>query len=106
MDGYRIERDGGKASVFMEADLKSALVPSMHKALKQSLKEGVSEMVFDFSKANVVDSSGIGLLVAASNSLELRGGRMAVVNAPESIAGLLKSMRLHERLGVRARSQA
>ena len=105
MDGYEVESSGARASVVMEGDLKASLVPAMHKALKQKVKEGVSEIVFDFSKTAALDPSGIGLLIAASNSMELKGGKMAIVNASTGILGLLKTMRLVKRLGVNGGTQ-
>ena len=51
----------------------------------------------------MLDSSGIGLLIAAHNSLARKEGRVRVVNASADVFRLLQSMRLVGRLNVQAR---
>ena len=51
----------------------------------------------------MVDSSGIGLLIAASNTLSQKNGRLAVVNTAPEILRLMQSMRLVTRLNISGR---
>jgi anti-anti-sigma regulatory factor len=53
----------------------------------------------------MLDSSGMGLLIAAANSLAPGGGRIRVTNVSPDIFRLLQSMRLTTRLNVSARAE-
>jgi anti-anti-sigma factor len=59
--------------------------------------------VFDLGKTAMLDSSGIGLLIATCNSLERKKGKMRVLQASSDILRLLQSMRLAGRLNVSGR---
>jgi anti-anti-sigma factor len=51
----------------------------------------------------VVDSSGIGLLIATHNSLKTKGGSLRVANASPDILNLFKAMRLDRHFTVEGR---
>ena len=55
---------------------------------------------FDMKETITLDSTGIGLLVAASNSLRAVQGGIRLVSVKNDIFKLLRSMRLVERLRV------
>jgi anti-anti-sigma regulatory factor len=48
----------------------------------------------------MVDSSGIGLLISAFNSLRKVGGHLAVIHASADILALFQSMRMHQHFSV------
>lgn len=105
MSTYSLQRTGDHAcSVLFSGDLTAASVPALQTDLKQQLESSVSEMVFDLTGASMLDSSGIGLLIAAANSLARKAGKVRVVNASADVFQLLQSMRLTSRLNVSARS--
>jgi len=51
----------------------------------------------------LLDSSGIGLLIAASNSLAAKKGSVRLVNVSADIMHLLQSMRLAARLNAKGK---
>jgi anti-anti-sigma regulatory factor len=51
----------------------------------------------------MLDSSGIGLLIAAANTAARRGGRVSVTNVSADILRLLQMMRLIDRLNATGR---
>jgi anti-anti-sigma factor len=67
------------------------------------LKKGARELVFDLAPTVMLDSSGIGLLIAAANSVAPNGGKVRVTNVCPDIFRLLQSMRLTSRLNVSGR---
>ena len=105
MQGFTMERRDRDCLVAMEVDLTAALVPSLQAALKAEIKAGAARVVVDLSRAAMLDSSGIGLLIALSNSLRRAGGTLEVVNPSRDVGGLLQSMRLLSRLNVRDAGQ-
>ena len=62
--------------------------------------EGVRELVVDLAGVRMVDSSGIGLLISAYNSLRKVGGRLAVIHASADLLELFRSMRMHQHFSV------
>ena len=51
--------------------------------------EGVRDLVVDLADVNMVDSSGIGLLISAHNSLRKLGGQLALIHASADLSGTL-----------------
>ena len=54
----------------------------------------------DLSDVLMVDSCGIGLLIAAHNSLKKVGGRLAVIHASVDTLELFQTMRMHQHFSV------
>jgi anti-anti-sigma factor len=98
MTGFEISRDGGRARVTLLENLTATEVPELQPALKQDLAAGVREIVFDLARTVSLDSTGIGLLIAANNSLAPMQGAIRLINVSPDILKLLQSMRLVNRL--------
>jgi anti-anti-sigma factor len=103
MAEYNVERNGKNCRVLLAGDLTAASVASVQAGLKAELAKGIEELVFDLRNTVMLDSSGIGLLIAAHNSLSRVQGRLRVTNASADVFRLLQSMRLVSRLNVQAR---
>lgn len=82
----------------MQGDLIASDVPDLQAALKQQLQRGIDEIVFDLAATVMLDSSGIGLLIATCNTMARQQGRIRVINVSPDILQLLQSMRLTGRL--------
>jgi anti-anti-sigma factor len=91
-------RDGGQVRVLLHKKLTAAEVPELQPALKQEIAAGAREMIFDMADTVSLDSTGIGLLIAASNSLAAVQGAIRMVHVSPNILKLLRSMRLVDRL--------
>lgn len=92
-----------RAVVTIDGDLVAATVPHWRSLLADLDKRGVRHLVFDLERTTLVDSSGIGLLLAAHNSLTRKGGRIEVTGASPDVAGLFRAMRLDKHFTVSAR---
>jgi len=103
MAAYVMEQKDLQGSVRLQGDLTAALVPDLQASLKEMLKKGARELVFDLAPTVMLDSSGIGLLIAAANSVAPNGGKVRVTNVCPDIFRLLQSMRLTSRLNVSGR---
>ena len=104
MAKYTLEQIGRICRVTLQGDLIAALIPDLQAALKQHLSQGLDEIVFDLAATVMLDSSGIGLLIATSNSLARLQGRVQVINVSPDILQLLQSMRLASRLNASGRT--
>jgi anti-sigma B factor antagonist len=56
--------------------------------------EGHKYLLLDLGDVSYVDSSGLGALVAAYNSLKLKGGAVALFRVPVRVLNLLEMSRL------------
>lgn len=70
-------------------------IPEMRQQLRSLVSAGIPLLVIDMSMTRMIDSTGIGLVVATHNSLAKTGGRIRLVHVRPEIAQLLRSMRLH-----------
>jgi anti-anti-sigma factor len=102
MATYVIEHKDRQGSVRLTGDLTAAMVPDLQAGLKDMLNKGARELVFDLAGTRMMDSSGMGLLIAAANSVAPNGGKVRVTNVCPDIFRLLQSMRLTARLNVTA----
>lgn len=100
MPGYTAELKDGICRVTMAGDLTAAFVPALQAELKRAVDGGAKGVAFDLGGTVMLDSSGIGLLMATANSLARSGGKVQVVNVSGDILKLLQSMRLTTRLNV------
>ncbi len=90
-----IAREGNVVTITPGQDLVSSMVPG----LKQELgTESPKELRLDLAGAGMMDSIGIGVIIATHNSLKKTGGKLVIANASENIVKLFKSMRLDQHL--------
>ena len=70
----------------MPVELDHRVAESIRKeADVQMMQEGVENVVFDFSKTEFMDSSGIGLIVGRYKKIQCLGGEVLVVHANKRI---------------------
>jgi len=100
MAAYVIEQKQQQGSVKLTGDLTAILVPDLQAGLRETLSRGARELVFDLGSTTMLDSSGIGLLIATANSVARSGSTVRVTNVCPDIFRLLQSMRLTGRLNV------
>ncbi len=93
-------REGPRVRVTLTGKLTATEVPELQTALKAELAAGATEVIVDVAATTLIDSTGIGLLIATYNSLGAVQGSIQVINALPDIFGLLRSMRLVDRLRV------
>jgi len=96
-----ITREGKKAVVRSEGgNFVAAAIPELRMKMRGVVAEGVEELVVDLAGVEMVDSSGIGLLISAYNSLRKVGGRLAVIHASSELLELFQTMRMHQHFSV------
>lgn len=100
MNGTKITRQDRHGIVQPAGDVVAAQVAELRSALRGALTEGIREITLDFANVHMVDSSGLGLIMSAHNSMRKAGGRLAVIHASRDILDLFRSMRLHQHLTI------
>ncbi|MFZ4614648.1 MAG: ATP-binding protein [Rectinemataceae bacterium] len=91
----------GTGSWNPQADIVAASVPAVKEELRSLVAASQGEFTIDLSAVRMIDSKGLGLLIAAANSLVAQGRSLRVTGANEDLVGLFKMMRLdrHLKLG-------
>lgn len=93
-----ITREGTTVTVSPGQDLVSSMVPGLKQELNAILAESPGELRLDLSGASLIDSIGIGVIIATHNSMKKVGGRLVITGASENITKLFRSMRLDQHL--------
>nr|WP_319392090.1 STAS domain-containing protein [uncultured Desulfobacter sp.] len=82
------------------------VVASMAEAFKGELLSAVDSsqgtLVIDLDGVSMVDSVGIGVIIAVYNSLSQSNRQLKVINVAHDIYGLFSTMRLNRRFTVEA----
>lgn len=81
-------------------DIVAAAVPELRRVLRVAVGDGAREMVLDLSNVKALDSSGIGLLMAAHNTIRKLGGSLGIIHASGDIVELLKTMQIHRHISI------
>ena len=70
--------------------------------LSKALDQGISELSIDMKGVKNIDASGLGILIAANNSLDQTGGQLNLTNVPENIENIMQLLGLDKYLNVSA----
>lgn len=95
-----VKIEGHSATVAPKHDIVSTMVDDFKRELKELVEKGVTDITLDFSSVEMMDSIGMGLLIAAYNSLNKRNGTLRLVNVTSDILGLLRTMRLDKHFDI------
>jgi len=80
------------------------IIASMASDFRAELQEQVQthpqQIIIDMSGVEMVDSVGIGVMIAVHNSLCKNGGTLKVINADNNILSLFHTMRLNRHFTV------
>ncbi len=100
MTDTTVQRNEKQAVVKPAGDVVAARVAELRVVLRAAISEGALAITLDFSTVSMVDSSGLGLLIATHNTLKKAGGSLAVAHASKEILDLFRSMRIHQHFSV------
>ncbi len=92
-----IERKNGVVVVKPGVDIIASQCASLKEELLQILKDGEKKIIIDLQDIQMIDSSGIGLLISTQNSLKDSGGEgIELINISDDIHKLFIAMRLDQ----------
>ena len=98
MHDIRIE--DGQTIVSPAGDIVASVADELRARLKEILQGGDASLVIDLSRVELIDSVGIGLLIAVHNTLGKKGGRLSLRHVNADLAALLRTMRLDKHFHV------
>jgi serine/threonine-protein kinase RsbW len=100
MNTTTITRNEHQATVRPAGDVVASQAGELRSALRGAMADGVTQVTLDFSAVQMVDSTGLGLLISAHNSARKAGGSLSVIHASREIVELFQSMRIHQHFSV------
>ena len=90
-----IERKEGVVTMKPGVDIVASQCPALKEEFLEIVNSGEKKIIIDLSETEMIDSSGIGLLISIRNSLANNGGgEIELVNLTEDLKQLFKVMRL------------
>ena len=95
-----IQRENQRAVVRPISNIVVSQVQELRGELKELINDEVREIVVDLTDVLMIDSIGLGVLIATHNSLKKVGGTFSVVNASRDLYELFASMRLTQHFTV------
>ena len=81
-------------------DVVASKADELRGRIKTLLEQGATNLQIDLTGVQMIDSVGLGLFIAAHNSLQKNGGKLTVVNASTHLYDLFRNMRLDQHFSV------
>ena len=85
-----------KKTIKPGGDIVASMSGDFRKKLLTIVKSGIKDLTIDLAGVAMVDSVGLGVLIATHNSLEDVGGSIRLKNVSKDICHLIKTMRLDQ----------
>ncbi len=95
-----VSNDNGHITIALEGDLTSENLNDFRAMVQEEIEAGNRSFNIDFSGAAIIDSMGIGCLVATYNSLKQKEGTIQLSNVPENLKDVFQVMRLDRILSI------
>ncbi len=95
-----IIREKNKTIVRPAMDIVASMAEDFKNELLSAINDCEEKLVIDLAGVEMVDSLGIGVIIAAHNTLTQQGKQLKVINVSKDIFGLFSTMRLNRRFTV------
>lgn len=95
-----IVNDGDQTIIKPGTDVVASMAEEFKGELLSAINSSQGEVVIDLQGVDMVDSVGIGVIIASHNSLSQNGRKLKVINVTKDIYGLFATMRLNRRFTV------
>ena len=82
---HQIRTEGSVSVLELNGDLDVSSAPTLQTALQQLMDDGRQLVVLDLGAVPFMDSSGLGVLVAANRRLIAAGGQIALASAAPAL---------------------
>lgn len=89
-----VTKNGEQTTIALGGDFTSELLNEFRSAVQKEIDAGNISLTIDFTDTVIIDSMGIGCLVATHNTLKQKDGSMQLSNVPENLQDVFKVMRL------------
>jgi len=95
-----ILKEHDRVTIKPQSDVVASMAGEFKADLKAVLDQGIKDLTIDLQGVEMIDSVGLGVLIAACNSLRRVGGSLTIRNASKDIHSVFKTMRLDRHFTV------
>jgi anti-anti-sigma factor len=95
----QIVQENGRTVVKPQRDIVVPATDELRQELKNLIAAG-GDLTIDLTGVEIIDSTGLGLLISAHNTLKKVGKALVVTNASADLRELFRSMRLDKHFTV------
>lgn len=95
-----ITNQGDQTIVKPGTDVVASMAEDFKNELLSAINDSSAEFVIDLEGVEMVDSVGIGVIIAAHNTLNQAGRKLKVIHVAKDVYGLFTTMRLNRRFTV------
>ncbi|WP_028574650.1 STAS domain-containing protein [Desulfonatronovibrio hydrogenovorans] len=92
--------DGKDVLVLVEENIVASTSQNLKQMIKDAISPGMKTLILDLDRVEQVDSIGMGVLIAAYNTLRKENIEFKLVNVGENIYDLFRVMRLDKHFEV------
>ncbi len=83
-----------------EGNIIAAASRELREKMQRLIENGARELVIDMSSVELIDSTGIGVLVGIQNTLKTKEGHLKLAKVNSDICKMLKMMRLDRHIEI------
>lgn len=99
----QIMNENNQTIIKPESDVVASMAEEFKNELISAIDSSSDEFVIDLDNAKMVDSVGIGVIIAAHNTLNQSGRMLKIINVSQDIYNLFSAMRLNRRFPIEAK---
>jgi len=96
----QVDSFGDKVVIKPGRDIVASAVDEFRGEIVSILEQGAAGLVIDMGGVEMIDSVGIGLLIAAHNSLAKKNAVLELRNVSADIQSLFRTMRLERHFSI------
>jgi len=93
-------QEGNKTVIIPAMSIVASMAEDFKKELLSAIHTYDGNLVIDLAGVDMVDSVGLGVIIAAHNTLTQKGSTLEIINVSNDIYGLFSTMRLNRRFKI------
>lgn len=97
----KITKNGWDYTVYPDRNIVASNTDEFKNQLAPLIDEAPEKLIIDLTGVEIVDSIGIGVLIATFNSLNKIGSKLEIVNVSDNIYNTLTTMRLNNYFAIK-----
>lgn len=83
-----------------KGNIIAAVSRELREKMQQMINDGVKEITIDMADVELIDSTGIGVLIGIQNTLNSKSGKLYLKNVCNDIMKMLRIMRLDRHITI------
>ena len=96
----KITQENEKTIVTLNENIVAGIVSKFREEMKKIIEEE-KEVVIDLQNVGMIDSMGLGALIATHNSMQKYNKKLELINVSKDLLGLMKTMRLDQHFNIK-----